>query len=55
MTGEDGECSVSYVAANNGIDAICALAGGPTSTCSEWPDWEDWDGTLEMARLARMG
>jgi hypothetical protein len=39
ITGSNGICTVSYVAANPGTDVICALIGGASSQC----DAEDID------------
>ena len=39
QTDASGSCSVSYIAASEGIDTLCVLTGGPTSEC--WDDWAD--------------
>ena len=35
-TGDEGQCSVTYVANRSGIDLICAISGGPTEVCDEY-------------------
>ncbi|MDQ2941688.1 MAG: hypothetical protein M3R05_05810, partial [Chloroflexota bacterium] len=47
-TDASGSCSVTYLAANVGIDLICALTNGPVSNCNQaWnapPSDGDWEG-----------
>ncbi|MGH2456037.1 MAG: hypothetical protein ACRDHD_07255, partial [Candidatus Limnocylindria bacterium] len=49
-TGEAGQCSVTYVAAAEGTDAICAIGGGPTTMCDEPLDTPDWNDSADVVQ-----